>query len=106
MSEQVKAVVFDVGRVLYHWNIRHLFAKLKRVYLLVSKLDFVKHVDSLEYINANKNLAFRPQYLARLAQDAAAFNEAFADEDLARLNRMLELRNLDIYHSVYLFEEF
>lgn len=27
MSEaQVRAVVWDVGRVLYHWNLRHLFA--------------------------------------------------------------------------------
>ncbi len=28
MSERVNAVVFDVGRVLYHWNLRHLYAKL------------------------------------------------------------------------------
>lgn len=28
MSEKISAVVFDVGRVLYHWNLRELFAKL------------------------------------------------------------------------------
>ena len=27
-DSHVRAVVWDVGRVLYHWNIRHLFAKL------------------------------------------------------------------------------
>ncbi|WP_152432928.1 HAD family phosphatase [Erythrobacter sp. THAF29] len=28
MSVDGKAVVFDVGRVLFHWDLRHLFAKL------------------------------------------------------------------------------
>ena len=28
MSENPTAVVFDIGRVLYDWNLRHLFAKL------------------------------------------------------------------------------
>ena len=28
MSAEVDAVVFDVGRVLYQWELRHLFAKL------------------------------------------------------------------------------
>ncbi len=28
MSAQVKAVVFDVGRVIVQWDLRHLFAKL------------------------------------------------------------------------------
>ena len=28
MTQQVQAVVFDVGRVLYEWDLRHLFRKL------------------------------------------------------------------------------
>lgn len=28
MSDTPRAVVFDIGRVLYDWNLRHLFAKL------------------------------------------------------------------------------
>jgi len=28
MSEPIKAVVFDIGRVLFHWQLRHLFEKL------------------------------------------------------------------------------
>lgn len=38
MAEQVKAVVFDVGRVIVQWDLRHLFAQLVED---ADQLDFV-----------------------------------------------------------------
>ncbi|NJM50882.1 MAG: HAD family phosphatase [Sphingomonadales bacterium] len=81
---KVKAVIFDVGRVLFHWDLRHLFAKLIED---PEELDwFLAHVVTEEWHfehDAGKPLA------QMLSERSAAF-PAYAQLIEAYTNRFNE----------------
>jgi len=85
MSEAIAAVVFDVGRVLYQWDLRHLFAKLIAD---PAELDwFLSHVVTEEWHfqhDAGRPLAemvaercrLYPQYIPLIEAYATRFVES------------------------------
>lgn len=80
----VRAVVFDVGNVLYHWNMRKLFAKLIHN---VDELDwFLAHVVTEEWHFQHD--AGRP--LAEMVPERIAEFPAYADHINAYATRFVE----------------
>jgi 2-haloacid dehalogenase len=80
----VRAVVFDVGNVLYHWNMRRLFAKLIHD---VGELDwFLAHVVTEEWHFQHD--AGRP--LAEMVPERIAEFPAYADHINAYATRFVE----------------
>jgi 2-haloacid dehalogenase len=80
----VRAVVFDVGNVLYHWNMRRLFAKLIHD---VGELDwFLAHVVTEEWHFQHD--AGRP--LAEMVPEPIAEFPAYADHITAYAMRFVE----------------
>jgi len=81
---RVRAVVFDVGNVLYHWNMRLLFAKL------------IHNVDELDWFLANvvteewhfQHDAGRP--LAEMVPERIAAFPAYADHITVYATRFVE----------------
>lgn len=77
--EAIHAVVFDVGRVLYHWDLRHLFAKLIAD---PAELDwFLSHVVTEEWHfehDAGRALADMVVERSRLFPDHVPLIEAYA----------------------------
>ncbi len=83
-GHKIEAVVFDVGRVLYHWDLRHLFRKLIADEAQVEK--FVTDVVSPEWhfqhdmgrpaaeMVAERSAEF-PEHAALIEAYAARFNE-------------------------------
>lgn len=81
----VEAVVFDVGRVLFQWDLRHLFAKLIHD---PRELDwFLAHVVTTEWHFEHdagrplaemvpERIALFPQYKSLIEAYAARFNES------------------------------
>ena len=81
---RVRAVVFDVGNVLYHWNMRRLFAKLIHD---VGELDwFMAHVVTEEWHFQHD--AGRP--LAEMVPERIAQFPAYADHINAYATRFVE----------------
>jgi 2-haloacid dehalogenase len=80
----VRAVVFDVGNVVYHWNMRRLFAKLIHD---VGELDwFLAHVVTEEWHFQHD--AGRP--LAEMVPERIAQFPAYADHINAYATRFVE----------------
>lgn len=80
----VRVVVFDVGNVLYHWNMRRLFAKLIHD---VGELDwFLAHVVTEEWHFEHD--AGRP--LAEMVPERIAAFPAYADHINAYATRFVE----------------
>jgi 2-haloacid dehalogenase len=80
----VRAVVFDVGNVLYHWNMRRLFAKLIHD---VGELEwFLAHVVTEEWHFQHD--AGRP--LAEMVPERIAEFPAYADHITAYATRFVE----------------
>ncbi len=78
-TEAIAAVVFDVGRVLYHWDLRELFAKLIAD---PAELDwFLSHVVTEEWHfehDAGRPLADMVAERSRLFPDHVPLIEAYA----------------------------
>lgn len=80
----IRAVVFDVGNVLYHWNMRTLFAKL---ILDVGELDwFLAHVVTEEWHFQHD--AGRP--LAEMVPERIAQFPRYSDQINAYATRFVE----------------
>jgi 2-haloacid dehalogenase len=80
----VRAVVFDVGNVLYHWNMRRLFAQLIHD---VGELDwFLAHVVTEDWHFEHD--AGRP--LAEMVPERIAAFPAYADHITAYATRFVE----------------
>ncbi len=80
----VRAVVFDIGNVLYHWNMRRLFAKLIAD---ADELDwFLAHVVTEEWHFQHD--AGRP--LAEMVPERIAEFPAYADHITAYTTRFIE----------------
>jgi 2-haloacid dehalogenase len=80
----VRAVVFDIGNVLYHWNMRRLFAKLIAD---ADELDwFLAHVVTEEWHFQHD--AGRP--LAEMVPERIAAFPAYADHITAYATRFVE----------------
>jgi 2-haloacid dehalogenase len=81
---KITTVVFDVGKVLFEWDLRHLFAKLikdgdERDWFLANVVTVPWHfqVDagrSLAEITAERKMLY-PQYVALIDAYAVRFNE-------------------------------
>lgn len=79
MPDAIDAVVFDVGRVLYHWDLRHLFSKLIADPV---ELDwFLSHVVTEEWHfehDAGRALVDMVAERSQLFPDHAPLIEAYA----------------------------
>lgn len=84
MSDTVKSVVFDVGRVLYRWDLRHLFEKLvsdpgELEYVVTHVVTVEWHTrhdagEDLAALVAERKRAF-PQYAKLIDAYASRFSE-------------------------------
>jgi len=89
MSNLSKAVVFDVGRVLFHWHLRSLFEKLiadeaKLEWFLTNVITEEWHFQHDRGVPLAQLLPARieqfPDQALNIAAYAARFNETAADE--------------------------
>lgn len=117
MSELAKAVVFDVGRVLYEWDLRNLFAKLIAD---ESELDwFLSNVVTEEWhfqhdrgVTLDEMVPARigeyPEHEALIRAYAARFNETVPGpvEGTHALVERLASRNVPLFCLTNFGEEF
>jgi hypothetical protein len=80
--------------------------RLNQVYLARLRIDFGRHVDALGYINSNKNLVFLDQYKAELEKEAGDLQGVWKSQRPLELWGVVEKKDLAIYTTVYMFEEY
>lgn len=83
-----------------------LIEKLRRAYLVVLADELSKHVDGLTYINQNRNLVFIDRYRAELETELDALRADFEAGLVDRIGLKLDKKDIAIYETVYMFEEY
>lgn len=102
----------------------YYFKKLKTIYeinqrtskgLLETYVDeffnctlqkLVYYIDSLEYVNGNRNLVFFAKYLDEIKDDARHLNDYVANKSLIVLERVLLKNDFYIYTTSYMYEDY
>lgn len=70
------------------------------------KQQAVYYIDSLEYVNNNKNLVFLSKYLTEINQESATLSQIIASKDLFELERVLLKNDYFIYTTIYMYEDY
>ncbi len=87
-------------------NSQDLQTKLKQSYLNDLIERFKNYINSLEYINKNKNLVFFREYLQEIETDIINLHKEFKSQNLREIYKKLEKENLYIYESIYMYEDY
>lgn len=70
------------------------------------KQQLVYYIDSLEYVNGNRNLVFFDNYLKEIEEEADQLKAYLKADDLRALERVLLKNEYFIYTSAYMYEDY
>ena len=87
-------------------NKENLIQKLKKKYRSNLITRFSNYVDSLNYINKNKNLAFIEKYLLQINTDIKNLEKDFLEMNLKEIYLKIRKQNFYIYESTYMYEDY
>lgn len=117
MTQKIEAVVFDVGRVLYRWHLRHLFEKMLDDEARLEKLLHEVVTEEWHFLHdagrplsqmVPERIALFPDYAEEIRAYATRFNETIPGpvEGTHELVERLDERGMPLYALTNFGSEF